>query len=55
MASPVRVRLGKHIDWRYFSKRCPQYREQIFRIRKDQSKLRELHARLLSRGVIRAE
>lgn len=52
---PLRVRFGKHIDWRYFAKRVPQYRDQIFRIRKDQLKLRELHARLLSRGVIRAE
>lgn len=51
----VRVRLGKHIDWRYFSKRVPQFRDQIFRIRKDQSRLRALHAKLLSKGVIRAE
>lgn len=54
VSSAPRVRLGKSLDWRYFSKRVPQYRDEIFCKRKNQELLRQLHARLLSKGVIRA-
>jgi hypothetical protein len=52
--SAPRVRLGQSLDWRYFAKRVPSRREEIYRKRKDQKALRELHARLVSSGVIRA-
>lgn len=54
LARPRRVRLGKSIDWRYFAKRVPQYRDEIYRKRKNQQALKALHDRLVSQGVIRA-
>lgn len=49
-----RVRLGKSLDWRYFAKRAPAYRDEIYRKRKNQQALKALHARLVKNGVIRA-
>ena len=54
VSSLPRVRLGQTLDWRYFAKRVPSRREEIYRKRKNQTALRELHARLLKAGVIRA-
>ncbi|KXK14398.1 MAG: hypothetical protein UZ14_CFX002001163 [Chloroflexi bacterium OLB14] len=54
LARVRRVRLGKTIDWRYFAKRVPSYRDEIYRKRKNQQALKELHARLVQSGLIRA-
>lgn len=51
---PPRVRLGVALDWRYFAKKVPHRRNEIYNKRKDQEALRQLHARLVREGVIRA-
>lgn len=53
--SVPRVRLGKQIDWRYFSKHLPpNYRKHVEKIKHDQTALREFHSRCVSENLIRA-
>lgn len=53
--SKPRVRLGKQLDWKYFSKKLPSnYRKHVEKIKNDQTALRDFHARCVREGLIRS-